>query len=131
MVNLKWLLVFLSLLLILPGENIWAAHKNPSPRTGLASWYSKRDKHVRKHTASGMVFDDRKKTCASYHYSFGMRLKVINMENGKSVVCTVNDRGPSKRLRRRVVDLTPAAFRQIADLRQGLAQVRLIPLGKE
>lgn len=98
-------------------------------QTGMASWYSERDRSIKKHTASGEVFDDSKKTCASWQYDFGMHLKVVNVKNGKSVVCVVNDRGPAKRLKRRVLDLSKSAFRQIADLHHGVIMVSIVPLG--
>lgn len=98
-------------------------------QTGMASWYSERDRSIKKHTASGEVFEDSKKTCASWQYDFGMRLKVVNVKNGKSVVCVVNDRGPAKRLRRRVLDLSKSAFHQIADLNHGVVMVSIVPLG--
>ncbi len=96
-------------------------------RHGIGSWYSRKSPGVKKMTASGEHFDDSKKTCASWHYAFGTRLKVTNLENGKSVVCRVNDRGPSKRLRR-VVDLSKAAFSQIGELKRGLIRVSVIPV---
>lgn len=95
---------------------------------GIASWYSRKDKGIRKHTANGEIFDDTRKTCASWDYNFGTNLKVTNLRNGKSVICRVNDRGPAKRLSR-IVDLSHAAFRKIADPRKGLIRVSVKPLG--
>ncbi len=97
---------------------------------GTASWYSRKDKGIRKHTANGEIFDDTKRTCASWDYKFGTNLKVTNLHNGKSVICRVNDRGPAKRLSR-IVDLTHAAFRKIADPRKGLVRVSVKPLGRK
>lgn len=93
-----------------------------SKDTGLASWYSRRDPGMTRHTASGEIFDDRKLTCATMKDKFGTRLQVTNLKNGKSVICRVNDRGPHKRLNRRV-DLTKTAFRKIADSKHGIVQV--------
>ena len=67
-------------------------------RFGVASWYSRTDKHINEHTANGEKFNDRIKTCASWDYPFNTRLLVINPLNGKWVVCRVNDRGPAKYL---------------------------------
>ena len=96
---------------------------------GVASWYSKRDKNINLRTASGEKFDDRKMTCASWDYPFGKRLVVINALTGKWVVCRVNDRGPNKRLFRKV-DLTRAAFKKIANPDSGLIVVTVIPFDK-
>ena len=100
--------------------------RNEMPKTpvryGIASWYSETDPGINPHTANGEIFDDSKLTCASWDYHFGTLLKVTNPMNGKSVVCRVNDRGPHKRLQR-LIDLTQAAFNQIADPRHGLVRV--------
>ena len=101
--------------------------KNCQHVSGIASWYSKKDPYVKKYTASGEIFDDSKKTCASREYAFGVRLKVINLDNGKSVTCRVNDRGPIKKLHARVIDLSRFAFDKIADRKRGLVRVALVP----
>ena len=114
-----------------------AAVKNPSRAVvrksrkpahhGTAAWYSKKDRHIRRHTASGEVFDDSKLTCAAWDVPLGTHLKVMNLENKKEVICRVNDRGPAKHLNRKL-DLSRAAFRKIANLHQGLIRVSVIPL---
>ena len=75
--------------------------------------------------ANGEKLDDGKKTCASWDYKFGTRLKVTNIENGKYVIVRVNDRGPNKRLYRagRRIDLSYAAMRAITT--KGLCQVEV------
>ena len=94
---------------------------------GIASWYSAADPSIHPFTASGEAFDDTKPTCASWDFPFGTYLKVVNLANGKSVVCRVNDRGPNPSLKR-TIDLTKSSFKKIADTRQGLIQVAVIPL---
>jgi rare lipoprotein A (peptidoglycan hydrolase) len=94
---------------------------------GTASWYSKSNRAIRSRTANGDIFDDRKMTCASWDFTLGTRLKITNVRNGKSVVCTVNDRGPAKRLHR-VVDLTKGAFRKIENVNKGLSKVLVTPV---
>lgn len=89
---------------------------------GVGSWYSEKDPFINKHTANGEIFDDKQMTCASWDFKFGTLLEVTNLQNGKSVICRVNDRGPSKRLRR-VIDLTKAAFQKIDNPRLGLIPV--------
>lgn len=97
----------------------------PSIKKGIASWYSKADDFINKHTANGEVFNDRAMTCASWYHPFGTKLKVTNLQNGKSVVCRVNDRGPNKRLRREI-DLTIGAFKKIASAQRGLIRVSIV-----
>ena len=97
--------------------------KSRNPLHNIATWYSKRDRHVRRHTASGEVFDDSKQTCAVWDHPFGTHLKVTNLENKKSVICRVNDRGPARRFGRRRIDLSRAAFHKIANLHRGRIRV--------
>lgn len=54
---------------------------------------------------------------------FGVQVKVTNQTNGQSVIVRITDRGPARRLRGRVIDLTQGAFGLIAPLRQGLIPV--------
>lgn len=114
------------------GLGLWAAAV-PSIGTaqpalqGTASWYSESSPGVKRMTASGEVFEDSKKTCASWNFKFGTRLRVMNPQNGKSVICRVNDRGPAKRFNR-LVDLSRSAFREIADLKRGVISVVIRPL---
>lgn len=98
-----------------------------APMEGIASWYSQRDRGVRPTTASMERFDDRQLTCAIWGVPFNTRLRVTNLANGRSVVVRVNDRGPAPRLRLagRIVDLTRAAFAQLAPLEVGLIRVRV------
>jgi rare lipoprotein A len=97
------------------------------PILGIASWYSETDPYINIHTANGEVFDDSQMTCASWDYRFGTRLQVTNLANGRSVICRVNDRGPARRLGR-LVDLTKAAFREVASLTLGLIDVSVTRL---
>lgn len=133
-----WLLIFLFLLNI--GVSGWILVHDLKTRFpsldfskaqfGVASWYSKTDKYINERTANGEKFDDRKMTCASWDYPFGKKLVVINTLNGKWVVCRVNDRGPAKRLGRKI-DLTRAAFKRISNPNRGLIYVTVIPGGKK
>ncbi|MDO5068320.1 MAG: septal ring lytic transglycosylase RlpA family protein [Propionibacteriaceae bacterium] len=72
-------------------------------------------------TASGERFDQWALKTAHKTLPFGTRLKVTNPANGKSVVVTVNDRGPY--VAGRCLDLTTGAFSQIASTRQGVVTV--------
>lgn len=97
---------------------------------GMASWYSRKDRGVRRTTANMEKFCDRKDTCAIWGLPYNTLVKVTNMLNGKSVVVRVNDRGPAKRYVRkgRVIDLTRGAFMKIADPGDGLIPVRICAL---
>jgi len=94
------------------------------PEVGLASYYADRF-HGRK-TASGERYDMNARTCAHPTAPFGTRLRVTVLETGRSVVVTVNDRGPF--VKGRVVDLSRAAARSLGIVERGLARVRVEPL---
>lgn len=98
-----------------------AAGEKP-PTVGVASWYG--DECKGRTMANGKPFDPDALTCASWHYPFGTRLKITNEDSGESVIATCTDRGPAIRLKR-IIDLSSAAFKQIAPLKQGLVTVRV------
>lgn len=99
----------------------------PVPQQGVASWYSQTDPHINKLTANGEVFDETAATCASWDFPFGTYVQVTNIQNGRSVICRVNDRGPDKSLNR-ILDLTKSSFEKIADPEVGLVQVKVVPV---
>ena len=75
-------------------------------------------------TASGAKFSKGALTAAHRTLPFGTKVRVTNHSTGKSVVVTINDRGPF--VRGRVIDLTPAAAHAIGlGAGQGLAHVTL------
>ena len=90
-------------------------------QTGRASWYGKRF-HGRK-TASGERFDMNALTAAHKELPLGTKIEVINNSNGKSVVVTVNDRGPFHG--NRVLDLSKEAARQLGVIQKGTANVTI------
>ncbi|MFQ6007180.1 MAG: septal ring lytic transglycosylase RlpA family protein, partial [Woeseia sp.] len=57
--------------------------------------------------ASGEVYNKHAYTAAHRTLPFGTRVRVINLENGRSVVLTVNDRGPF--VRGRIIDVSQRA----------------------
>jgi rare lipoprotein A len=70
----------------------------------------------------------RKLTAAHPNLPFGTLVQVTNLDNGKQVVVRVNDRGPFGR--RRVIDLSYAAARELDMVGPGTAQVELALLGR-
>ena len=73
-------------------------------------------------TKSGEVFDKNKLTAASNHFKLGTKLKITNLENGKSVIVKVNDTGAFKD---KNIDLSEGAFKRIADLKKGRINIRV------
>jgi len=96
-------------------------HRGPRLK-GLASYYASRF-HGRQ-TASGEIYDENALTAAHRTLRFGTRVRVTNLKNGKSVVVRINDRGPYGD-RRRVIDLSLAAARELEMVEDGLVRVRL------
>lgn len=90
---------------------------------GTASVYA--DRFDGSRTASGEVFRQTKATAAHRKLPFGSVLKVTNLKNGRSVLVTVNDRGPHGN-HKRVIDLSKAAAKQLALSGTAPVQVELI-----
>ena len=84
--------------------------------SGMASYYG--NESGRK-TASGQRFDQNALTCAHRSLPFGTKLRVTH--GGRSVVVTVNDRGPF--VRGRVLDLSTAAARAVGLTGAGVGRV--------
>lgn len=93
----------------------------PPREVGIASFYAHRF-HGRT-TASGARYDMHALTCAHPTAAFGTRLRVTELDSGRSVIVTVNDRGPF--VRGRIVDLSLAAAKKLGIVERGLARVRV------
>ncbi len=88
---------------------------------GLASWYGP---GLRGHpTASGERFMPCKRTAAHRTLPFGTRVKVTNLENGRTVRVRINDRGPY--VDGRIIDLSRRAARILRMLDRGVVRVRI------
>jgi rare lipoprotein A len=92
---------------------------------GVASYYAAKFQGCP--TASGERFDNGKLTAAHRTLPFGTKVRVTNLENGRSVTVRVNDRGPF--VKGRVIDLSYAAAQRLEMVRTGVARVRLEPVG--
>jgi rare lipoprotein A len=93
-------------------------------QTGLATYYARR--FAGRRTASGERYDPDALTGAHRTLAFGTRVRVTNLTNRRTVVVVITDRGPFDR--RRVIDLSRRAARELGMLRDGVARVRLEPL---
>ncbi|MEO0205275.1 MAG: septal ring lytic transglycosylase RlpA family protein [candidate division WOR-3 bacterium] len=88
---------------------------------GLASYYG--DEFNGKKTASGEVYNKWDYTCAHRTLNFGTRVKVTNLENRKTVIVRVNDRGPFAK--GRIIDLSYAAAKEIDMIEKGVVRVKV------
>jgi rare lipoprotein A len=93
----------------------------PYYQRGVASYYGKGFQN--KKTASGERFNLHSLTAAHRSLPFGTKVVVKNIRNGKTVKVRINDRGPF--VKGRIIDLSKAAFSQIASLDEGLARVEI------
>lgn len=94
--------------------------------SGMASYYGL-GFHGKK-TASGERFNMYKLTAAHKSLPFGTRVRVTNLDNNKSVIVRINDRGPYAK--GRIIDLSLAAARDIGMVKSGTARVRLEIIGR-
>ena len=90
-------------------------------RVGIASWYGE-PFHGRR-TASGEIYDMEAMTCAHPELPFGTRLRIENLDNGRSTTLTVNDRGPF--VQGRILDVSRRGARELGMLGPGTARVRI------
>jgi rare lipoprotein A len=95
-----------------------------SVRVGVASYYG--SEFAGRPTASGERYDPARLTAAHRSLPFGTRVRVFNLENGRSVVVRVNDRGP--RRSDRILDVSYRAAKRLGFSGAGLARVRIEPL---
>lgn len=102
-----------------------AASTKPQRRTasrgtlrGLASYYWQPQR-----VASGGWFNPNALTAAHKSLPFGTRVRVTNLNNGRSVVVRINDRGPY--IRGRIIDLSKRAAHVIAMQGSGVVPVRV------
>jgi rare lipoprotein A len=125
--------VLSGIFLLTPKVNTFASGPERFVIVSKASWYSFNDPtdpflHLR--NADGTRFDENDFTCAMRSRNFGKRYKVTNLRNGRSVLVRHADYGPARKFKgkllNRAIDLSKAAFAQIADLRDGVIKVSVI-----
>lgn len=113
---LRFLIPFLLLGSILPA-------RAASSQCGQASHYGVGDGYHGQRTASGQRFNAYGMTAAHPSLPMGSKVVVKNRDNGRSVVVTINDRGPYAH--GRILDLSYGSFSKIASPGQGTARICL------
>jgi rare lipoprotein A len=99
----------------------YAGRKPVVVLVGKATWYS--DSLAGNHTANGEVYDPSRKTAASRDLPFGSVVRVIRRDTGAQVLVRINDRGPFGN-RKRILDLSRAAAKELGILKRGVCDVR-------
>ena len=94
--------------------------------SGIASWYGK-DFHG-KYTANGERYDMYALSGAHKTLPLPTLVRVTNLENGRSIIVRINDRGPF--VKERLIDLSYAAAKALDFTHQGTARVRVQTLDR-
>ena len=95
-------------------------------KVGLASWYG--SQFQGRPTANGEIFDKARLSAAHKTLPLPSLVEVENLENGRSAVLRVNDRGPF--VDDRIIDLSQAAAKALGFEQNGLAKVRVRYVGR-
>jgi rare lipoprotein A len=96
---------------------------------GISIWYG--DKWHGIKTASGEIFDENEMTAAHRSLPFGTRVRVTNLANDRRVIVRITDRGPFGKDRRRIIDVSKAAARELGFFERGSTRVQLEVLADE
>jgi rare lipoprotein A len=94
-------------------------------RRGKASFYAR--KFAGRKMADGTVMQPHGDNAASKTLPLGTTAVVTNLENGRSAVVTIRDRGPY--IQGRIVDLSPSTAKEIGiEHKNGVAKVEVAPI---
>jgi rare lipoprotein A len=98
--------------------------------TGIASWYGYETSKRKYMTANGEVFDPRGLTAAHKLLPIPIHVKVTNLENDRSLILRVNDRGPfpsdfNPSSGERIIDVSSGAAKRLGFHEKGLARVKV------
>lgn len=95
---------------------LWAGTTEAAAQSGLASYYSQPQR-----VACGGKFNPNAMTAAHRTYKCGTQVTVTNKRNGRSVVVTINDRGPF--VKGRIIDVSLAAAKKLGMTGSGVVAV--------
>ena len=104
-------------------KNVWYYPKidYEYDETGIASWYG--PNFHQKLTANGEIFDQNAITAAHRTLPMPSVVRVTNLENGRSLVVRINDRGPFAH--GRIIDLSRRSAQLLGFVRKGTAKTRV------
>lgn len=109
-------------------DNVWYYPREQPDydETGIASWYG--PTFYGKSTANGEIYDGGALTAAHRTLPMPVNVRVTNLDNGKSIIVRVNDRGPYAR--GRIIDLSRRAAELLDVVQTGTAKVRVTYLSR-
>lgn len=113
--------LFLLIFIVTSLYTVVFAQKSACATMGIASYY-----HGwldGKKTANGEIYNESQMTAAHPSLPFNSKVKVTNLNNHKSIVVRINDRGPF--VNKRIIDLSRAAADSLDFINNGLAKVQL------
>ena len=134
---MRWILIVLAILVI--AYAACSSHTAPTTAPvehqdedsqvfiGLASYYG--GEFAGQTTASGQTFDPNRMTAAHRTLPFGTHVRVTNLDNNRSVVVTITDRGPARA--DRIIDVSLNAATELMMMPAGVVKVRLEVLKNE
>jgi rare lipoprotein A len=117
----------LMLLLAQAGHARGDSATEATTQTGVASYYG--PQFNGRPMADGTPFDPESDVAASRTLPLGTWVRVTNLENGRSEVVQIRDRGPY--IDGRIIDLSPRTARRLDMIEQGLAKVEVVPLTED
>jgi rare lipoprotein A len=125
----KYSIIFLllSLLLVSADKREQPYNEIGYTQEGSASYYA--DKFHGRKTASGEAYNMNDMTAAHPRIKFNTKIKVTNLNNDKSVIVRINDRGPYTG--GRIIDLSKAAAEKLNMIRSGVIPVKTEVVDKE
>jgi len=123
--KIKKTLYFLALIILLSSCARMKYFPSGNVQTGLASWYG--PGFHGKTTSSKEIFNMYDLTAAHRTLPFGTHVMVTNLDNGKSAIVRINDRGPF--IKGRIIDLSYAAANTLGMIGKGIVKVKIEVLG--
>ncbi|GAB3645502.1 septal ring lytic transglycosylase RlpA family protein [Echinicola sediminis] len=120
-VFLKKRILFWICILLLSSSCASLSLSSRQVQTGKASYYA--DKFNGRKTASGEKYHPGKMTAAHGNLPFGTKVKVKNLQNGKTVKVRINDRGPFSS--GRIIDLSRKAAQRLDMIQRGVVSVEI------
>ena len=121
MLKIKQLILSLILLLSTMSLSSVSMAKDIFTQQGKASWYG--GKHHGKKTASGVAYNMHSDTIAHKSLPFGTKVEITNLDNGKTTVGVVRDRGPY--VHGRVADESYKIAQEIGLVKSGVCNVKI------
>ena len=117
----KLLTLAIAAVLVSVSMSVAARAKIGHTQKGIASYYH--DSLHGNKTASGAIYNKRILSAAHKSLPLGTKVRVTKLNNGKSIVVVINDRGPF--VKGRIIDLSRRAARDLGIVKSGLAKVEV------